>query len=179
MPGSYSTAFRWIHWLMAVILGIMVIFGMNFDSELPDEERSKALMVHSSLGVTFLLLVFWRLMMRISGKAKRPYLRISPVQKILASIVQFFLYILMIYVPIAGLVTAIYAEFPIKLFGLFNLAVNSDIPFETVRTYHEIGIWTLVSLTLIHVGAALMHKFVFRDAVLSAMTSRNNKDDFF
>lgn len=166
---QYHRGFRWLHWVMAVLVITMLLAGQRFEMGLPEDEHLMSLAAHSSLGAVFILLLCIRLFMRITGKASRPRLTVTSIHKHAASIVQAMLYLLMVYVPATGILAARFSELPVKVFGLFNIASGDPVVFEQVRRFHEVGVWLLFIFLGLHIAAALMHRYVYRDEVFLTM----------
>ncbi|MDA5094303.1 cytochrome b/b6 domain-containing protein [Aliiroseovarius sp. KMU-50] len=170
MTQRYALLFRLIHWAMALIVLTMLAFGQKFAGEMPVAERQFSLMGHSSLGVLLVGLLSLRLIMRLTGMAKRPEHSIAPWQKLASRTVQTGLYALMVLLPITGFLTARVHELPVTPFGLFSISTSDPATFEAIRDWHMLGTKLLMVLLVLHIGAALMHRFVLRDGVMGSMS---------
>ncbi len=170
MSDRYTLIFRLIHWITAGIILVMLIAGQRFGTELPDAERAFSLMGHSSLGVLVVAFLLVRLTMRLSGMAGRPTHDIASWQSFASRAVQAGIYLLMIYLPITGFLTARAHSLPVKPFGMVSISSTNQAAFEAIRPWHEIGTKALIFLLALHIGAALMHRFVYRDGVMRSMS---------
>ena len=74
--------------------------------------------------------------------------------------------------PVVGWVLTSAHGISLNLFGVVHLpqlvAADSELA-DTLSDYHVWLSWVLLALVVMHVGAALWHHFVRRDAVLKAM----------
>ena len=64
------------------------------------------------------------------------------------------------------------AGYPLQFFGLFNLPAltGSDESLrETALSLHKAGFWVLLSLVVLHAGAAFYHHLFLEDATLRRM----------
>lgn len=85
------------------------------------------------------------------------------------------LYLCLIMIPLTGYLTANLHQLPVMAFTLFNLSQASGANFNEanflfMRGVHETFINGLIALLVIHIGAALFHKFIKKDTVMSSMT---------
>ena len=56
---KYGATAKWLHWLVAFIVILMLIFGPGLEG-LPQAEREQIIMVHSGLGTLVLILMLIR-----------------------------------------------------------------------------------------------------------------------
>jgi len=177
----YNTMTIALHWLMFVLLAAVYacieLKGL-FPKGSDPREALKAL--HFMLGLTVLVLVLPRLAFRLLG----PTPAISPEppawQQTSAHVAHLLLYVLMLFMPLAGWLLLSAAGKPIPFFGLqlpALIAENKDLAEwlkEIHETVGEIGYY-LIGL---HVLAALYHHYVQRDNTLSHMrpASKLNRD---
>jgi len=78
----------------------------------------------------------------------------------------------MFALPITGLLMSSAAGFSVSFFGLFPLpdfVPHDDYLFQRLIWIHKWLGYALIVCTLIHVGAALRHHFMFRDDTLRRM----------
>ena len=170
MTDRFSLPFRLIHWAMALIVIVMLLAGQRFGTELPDAERIFSLTGHSSLGVIIVALLIVRVIMRLSGRAQRPQHNLAAWQSFVSKTLQAGIYLLLVYVPVTGFMTAKVHSLPVQPFGLGSISVADTAAFAAIRPWHEFGTKALFLLLLLHIGAALMHRFVYRDRVMASMS---------
>lgn len=149
------------------------LFGASVETAL----GTRALDVHKVLGITILALTVVRILWRMTHRVPPLPVSISPMLKLLAHVVHMALYILLLVMPLSGwwMTSAFPQRHPI-LAGFF------DIPFLPVpvsmasagaaHEVHEIGGWVMIALAVLHIGAALKHHFIDRDAILLRMSMR-------
>ena len=87
---------------------------------------------------------------------------------ILRKATHFLFYVVVLSMISTGLGMAIMANLPDILFGSGGPLPESFDQFEP-RQGHEFFAIVLVTLILLHVGAALYHQFVMKDNLLSRM----------
>lgn len=164
----FPRPFKWMHWITAVLVLVMLVAGQRFQGQMSDADRSFSLMVHASLGVLVALLVAARLACRFSGLARPPRNRLPAAQERAARLVQWSIYALLIFLPFTGFLTARADLLPVKLFGLINISTGNPAAFKALRQVHEAGTWLLIALLVVHIGGALVHA-ARRDGVLGGM----------
>lgn len=166
----YSLSYRVLHWLMAGGFVILLLAGQQFNLQLSDTYRLKGLMLHSSLGSLVLIAALLLLTKRFIRRDARPDPGLSQWKQWMANIAQGMLYVLAVLVPVTGMATAYFSQWPTPLFGLWNInLVASEPEFLAVRRFHEWATFIAIATVSLHLGAALYHHFVRRDQVLSSM----------
>jgi cytochrome b561 len=171
-PIHYTGVAKTLHWLIALIIITMLIFGQGFETSEGDD-LAFSLTGHSSLGLTVIGLIILRILWRIGHPPPALPETVAGVQLLAAKLSHLLLYALMIYVPVTGLYTAAAHEMPVMAYGAFDLRVTLSFfgadDFEGRRFLHELGTWLLISLLAVHVSAAFLHQFVQKDDVLRRM----------
>lgn len=172
-PTHYDLVYKILHWVMAVLVLMMFLAGMGFESAQTEADKLTMLTGHSSLGTIIAILIFVRILKRFVKKDPVPEHDLPSLQKKLARTVQYLLYVLLILIPITGFLTARLHELPVNAFASFNYNAGllfDEQAFLNMRLIHEICIKSLMFLLAAHIGAALMHGFVKKDAVLKSMS---------
>ncbi len=169
---AYDPVARLLHWLMAALLIVMFLFGMQME-ELTLAERREALPMHVSMGLLLLLLAGFRVLWR-RRHPPPPYPdSMSQNQQKWAKRLVHAFYLLMTLVPIVGLLhAASYMDFEIHAFGVWNLTalLPSGKTFTGVfHVLHGTCAWLLIILVIGHVGATLKHAFMDKDEIPARM----------
>ena len=159
-PKGYSRMQIALHWVVAVLIIVQVVFGDSMGdawdavedgvaqaARLPDDPVAAA---HVLGGMLILVLAFWRLMLRASHGVPDLPATTSALNRKLSSLGHIALYGVMIVAPITGMVA---------WFG----------GSEAAAEVHELAKPLIVLLVAGHVGAALYHHFVLKDGLLNRM----------
>jgi cytochrome b561 len=162
------------HWaaawamILALYFGLSAVYGGN--------PRVEAFDTHAYAGLTVLGLVVIRLFLRALLPWPKDEGEGSRVLKLAAEAMHWTLYALMLLTPLTGWIVASSMGCCMTVPGLPNidrLGVGIPIgrPIGAVTAYqiHIFFVWTLLALISLHVMAALIHHFVFRDTVLVRM----------
>jgi len=161
-----------LHWI--TVMAILVGVGSMFIREYYVEEysyRTWLLELHRQMGVVVLLGLVIRLPLRflIGKSAHKPlpfFLRLC------GGFSHFLLYSLLVVLPLLGLAVTNAHNVKVSFLGLGKLpslaAADSDLA-NTLTDYHLLGSWVLLGVLVLHICSALVHHYVFKDEVLSAM----------
>ena len=191
--GGVSMLFHWATaaaFIAAYVIAYYVIWIVDPETSVkpplfglaPDGDRVVPILnIHWVLGVTIGFLVLPRLLWRLFGSAPRPLAR-SRAEAAAADLAHWALYALLIVMPLSGYMNT----YDPTDFGLFVIPAFKDTAFfawvsatsgvtwpdveKPMEAIHRFtGKWLGWPLVLIHIGAAMFHHFVRRDAVLVRM----------
>lgn len=169
---GYGAVAKSFHWLAAVLFVALFVLGWTM-TDLPlSAEKFERYNLHKSIGVTLLLIMALRLIWRCISSAPPLPDDVSHRMRSMAKIGHGALYLATFAQICGGLVHSWSANFPIIVFGqitLPNLTAPSAPLEEALSLAHFWGGWLLLILITGHIGAALYHHFIRRDAVLSRM----------
>jgi cytochrome b561 len=165
-----------LHWLMA--LALVGLFGAGlWMTDLPlGTLKFEIYQLHKSLGITVLLLALVRLGWRFTHPVPAAPPAMTRWEQAAARASHVAFYALMIGIPLAGwaMVSVSVWNVPTVLYGLIpwpHLPLGGpdkvlEGNFKLVHEWLAIGLMTLLVL---HVGAALRHHFALKDDVLARM----------
>ena len=141
-------------------------------------ERFELTQTHKSIGVAVLALTVVRLCLRILAKAPKPE-PAAPLVLLAAKVMHVFLYGLLLVMPLSGwlMATTTPVRVPTFVFGLVELPYPLSPDLTTYRIAHTIHVVSAIFLALLivlHVAAAIIHAFVWRDRTLARMVSRRS-----
>lgn len=166
----YSRPAIVLHWLLALLITLTTAIGwrMMFIEHEPGAETFFDL--HKSIGLVIATLVVIRLLWRLTHRPEP--LPPGPAWSArLASITHFLLYLLMVALPLTGYLGASYTKAGVKWFGTATpaWAVKDHDRAELFFGIHQILVWTLVALVVVHVLGGIKHLLVDRDRVFHRM----------
>jgi cytochrome b561 len=173
--GNTSQQWGWLskilHWLTAVLIFVQIPLGFYAESLKLSPLKMDIFVWHKSLGMLVFLLLILRLLWRIKGTIPKT-VGASLIQQYLAQAAHYLLYGLMVLLPISGWITSSAANIPIKLFWLIPLPalVGPDDALKSLAAeVHEISVFVLLAVLILHIGAALHHHLLLRDNTLKRM----------
>jgi len=168
----YDGVAKLLHWLIAFLILLIIPAGLvmtRFDSG-PLQDR--LLTLHESIGISILVLTVLRFLWRILHGAPPPSPSLNSFQIFASGTVHWLLYALLIVMPVSGYLFVVAGGFPLTWFDIFEVpkfvAKNEGLSKlgEKVHLVLQYAVYAAVGL---HVAAALHHRFVKRDDVLSRM----------
>lgn len=125
---------------------------------------------HKALGVLFFCWVLGRLCNAFLSP-KPPSLH--GWQYTLAKLVHVLLYVTMLAMPMLGVFMSVYSDYPVAVFGLFEIPVfvtpNDTIARRLEFLHTEVVAPLLLVLIILHIAAALYHQWVLKDNVVRRM----------
>ena len=166
----YPRALRCLHWSMAVLLLIMLFMGVSMVNQLSGYDRLLAL--HKPLGLLLLGLALIRLIWRWCSKVPSLPETLPRWQRGLAHGTHALLYLLMLAQPLVGWGLLSAGGYPVSLgFGWVMPPLVAPEPhlYAVLRPLHTFLAYSLFGLILGHVGAALLHSWIYRDGVMARM----------
>jgi len=169
---GYSKGFKWLHWLMAILVILMFMATFGFAQANTDDARIEMLTGHSSMGSLIFLLFVIRFSKRFIFKSPRPNHNLDTMTAMAAKVGHLSLYLLLFYVPVTGYLSARAHELPVYWFGQLNIAQLSGYNqgnFDMLRNLHELGVQTLMIFVVVHIAAAIFHGVAKKDGVFSSM----------
>jgi cytochrome b561 len=171
-PERWGAIAQLLHWGIAVMVIGLAIVGLTMD-ELPNSPtKMQVYALHKSTGLTVLVLVVLRLIWRLVDR-RPPYPpTMARWQQQLAALTHGLLYALLLSMPLSGWLYNSASNFPLRWFGLFPVPSLSGPDRELKHFAHEVhetGFYVLAALFALHVGAALLHHYRYRDATLVRM----------
>lgn len=161
-----------LHWLVVLLVLVGATLGLVMD-EMPNSvAKIQVYALHKSLGLTVLALMLLRFAWRLAGGRPAALAGTARWQSASATVTHWLLYAALLAMPLSGWLYNSASNFPLRWFGLVRVPALSgrdpDLK-ELAHEAHETIFWVIVALVLLHVGAALWHHLVRRDATLDRM----------
>lgn len=174
-PEGYSGLQKLIHWVTALLVLTLLPVGFlmvnrgkatNFDAV-----TGQLYAAHKTFGFIVLLLVLLRIVVRIARGTPAPEPTLNRFQVVASEAVHGLLYLALLAVPILGWAGASAYGARGLLGGLSLpeiLAKNPELS-KTLMGLHGLAAILLIALLFAHIGAAFMHRFLFKDGVMKRM----------
>lgn len=160
-----------LHWLTALLVVGLAGVGFWVADLKPSPRSIEIYNWHKGFGLTVLALTAIRIAWRAMHPPP-PLLLATRAKRVLAHAVHGIMYLLLLAMPITGWLQNSAAGFPLSWFGLFRvppLIERNREAFEFWQDVHAALAVVLVALIVLHVAAAVKHRFVDRDATLARM----------
>lgn len=172
MPATrYSYTAIALHWLIALLLAFQIALGWALEGNNSPELFARY-QLHKSIGITILLLSVARLAIRFS--LPRPPASDGPAwARMLAAIVHWLFYLVMILGPLTGwlLVSTARVQVPTLLYGILpwpHLPVGRSW-HEPAESLHGAMAWIAIGLFLLHIAGAFRHQWLLGKPELQRM----------
>ena len=165
---------RLIHWISAALVIAALGLGTYMVQFVADPAaRFDLTQTHKSIGITVLAFTLLRLCLRLLTTAPTAE-PIAPFLMRAAKATHLGLYVLLVTLPLSGflMATTTPVRIPTRVFGLFDLPypLSPDLPaFRFFHAVHVVAAILLAGLLALHVAAALVHAFCWRDRTLRRM----------
>lgn len=169
--GRYGAVAIALHWLTAALVIGLAGVGFWMSDLRPSPRTIEIYNWHKWFGLTVLALTVIRIAWRATHPPP-PLLLATRAKRALAHSVHGLMYGLLLAMPITGWLQNSAAGFPLSWFGLFRvppLIERNRQAFEFWQDVHATLAVVLVALIVLHVAAALKHRFIDRDATLARM----------
>ncbi|MFT8701421.1 MAG: cytochrome b [Acetobacter orientalis] len=168
---QFALSQRLLHWLMAICILAMLFIGVGMVSTITPKYLT-LLSIHKPLGIAILLLAILRIGMRVRyGAPTLPAGLPEPI-KLSAHLSHYFLYALMVMMPLIGWGMLSAAGYPVIVASVQLPAILpiSDTLHTLLWDLHFYLAFAFFALILIHTAAALFHALIRRDDVFQTMT---------
>jgi cytochrome b561 len=168
---GYGATAKALHWLIATILVVQFAIGWLMPHVKRGMQPGLAMQVHVSIGIVVLALIVVRLLWRVTHPVP-PESELPRWQRLAAEAVHWALYLLVFVSTLSGWFFVSARGWPLAFFGLFPLPAlvrEGSRVGAALGEIHENVVWVLLAVVALHVAAALVHVFVYRDRVMQRM----------
>jgi len=169
---TYGSIARTFHWLMAIIIPTMLCLGVYMAGLPLSPQKLNLYGWHKSFGTLVLILVTLRLLWRLHNITPQLPQHMIQIQKIAAHTSHILLYCCMFLMPLSGWLMSSSAGFSVSFFQIFqlpDLVEPNKIWHLRFKLTHTVTAITLFTLIIIHLSAALLHHFYYKDTILTRM----------
>ncbi|RXT54393.1 cytochrome b [Bradyrhizobium betae] len=166
----YGSPAKVFHWLVVALLAIQFPIGW-FMPDVHSGPPGRAMTLHISFGLIILALILLRLVWRITHPVA-PESSLPPWQRVSSEAVHWLLYGLVLATTFTGWLFASFRGWSISYFNLVPLpmlATKNTDAIHRIDGWHQIAEWALLIAIGIHVAAALVHIFIYRDRIMQRM----------
>ena len=168
----YTGAAIAFHWILAALIIGNIAFGL-YAVDLPlSPQKLRDLSWHKWTGVTIFLIAAARLLWRIGHRPPALPATMKRWEQRTAHAVHALLYVLFFAAPLSGWLFSSADGFQTVYLGVLPipdlLSKNRELA-EVLKLAHHWINYTLAAVIVLHVAAALKHRFIDRDGALARM----------
>ncbi|THD74628.1 cytochrome [Thalassobius vesicularis] len=183
---SYGPLARALHWLTAALILALIPLGFVAESlaeavkaagAAPEAQllaRTVTLFsLHKTLGVALFAVALVRLVWMLLQTRPAPLHPQRRLETFAAEAVHIALYISLVAVPLTGWVHHAASTGFAPIWGIgqsLPFVPKSEAVSHAASTLHGLFVWVLIGTLLAHIGGALKHALIDRDATLARMT---------
>ncbi|WP_406853697.1 cytochrome b [Alsobacter sp. KACC 23698] len=169
---GYSTPARWLHWLTALCVFILVPVAVAM-TNLGEGALTNALYeIHKSVGVIAFAIVVVRLAYRLLRGAPPSESGLTPFERVVSRWTHRALYAIVFVMPILGYAGTSMCCAPINLFWTIPIPITvtgSEEATKRILSIHQALGFALTGLVALHIAGASYHALIKRDGVLRRM----------
>jgi cytochrome b561 len=179
----YPKAAIWLHWTIATLLLLQIALGWIMNEVLPDHTPNQQLAenIHISLGLTILILVAARIIIRLTRTPPPLPAETPKWERVLSNVAHLVFYVLMLVIPLTGWALVSLGNRPLSFWGLpwphlpgVHAIMGNPAPKASRQALTHIHVFILIWIFFLnlalHVAGALKHQFDGRP-VMWRMTS--------
>ncbi|MBS1159273.1 MAG: cytochrome [Proteobacteria bacterium] len=172
MSTHYTATAKSLHWLMAILFFGLLGLGFYMSGLPLSPEKLKLYSWHKWAGVSAFLLVWLRLLWRVTHRPPALPESMPKLLQLAAHAGHLALYGLMIVIPLSGWLMSSAKGFQTVWFGILPipdlLAKDKELG-NLLLTVHQSLNLLFIAVIAGHVGAALKHHFIDKDDILARM----------
>lgn len=169
---AYTRTAVLLHWLIALLIVISFGVGLYMVDLKLSPTKLKIYSYHKWVGVSIFALVVIRLLWRATHRTPALPNDMPDWQRRFAEAMHWFLYLLILVIPISGWLMSSAKGFQTVVFGVLPIPdlIGKDKELgDTLAQVHAVLNYLMAGLVVIHAAAAIKHHFVDRDDVLARM----------
>jgi cytochrome b561 len=177
---TYDPIAMTLHWLMAIAIIALLLIGWTMTGDSIDSSTRETFFVwHKSMGVVIFFAALFRLFWRSRHEPPPEPASLEAGEIMLAQTTHMLLYAFLILQPLTGWMLSSVMPYKTQFFGFFIIPDLFFMPsYDTavgtwlssfLKNLHGFLGSAFAILLVVHIGAALKHHFLTRDAVLFRM----------
>lgn len=167
---GYGGVARFLHWLVAALIAAQFVIGWTMP-DIHKGTRPEGLIAwHLGVGATLIAVVLLRIVWRFGHRPGAA--NVSPFLRAVSHVTHGLLYLALVVVPVLGWANASSRGWSVRLLGLLpipSIAPTGSSVGHAMGDIHGYLAWALFALIVLHIAAALFHRFVLKDRVLQRM----------
>ena len=167
----YGTTAKSLHWFIVLLLASQYLIGWFMPNIRAGMAPGAAMTWHISIGMMIFAVMLvrfaWRLIHPVAPESSLP-----AYQRMASEAVHWLLYLLVLLTTLSGWLFASARGWKINWFfgpPLPMLTHENPGLRAAIDGWHQVFEWSLLALIGIHVSAALLHLFYYRDSVVRRM----------
>jgi cytochrome b561 len=169
---GYGTVARLFHWVVALMVIVQIPAGIAMTSEPLAAWADPLFALHKGTGAILLVLVAARILWRITHRPPALPDFVPVLERRIANAMHIGLYALLAVMVVSGYVRTVGDRYPIELLDMLGVPpLLPEMPgvAGAMLVVHRFAAIVLVGFVAVHVSAALRHRLIERNLILSRM----------
>lgn len=168
-----------LHWISAIsVIGLFALGFWMVELDYYHDWYTTGPYWHKGLGILFIFILVFRIIWKAINTKPRSLLSSTWLNTVV-DCTHILLYLLMILISVTGYLIVAADGRELDVLGLFNLPADIalfDQQESLMGDWHRYLAYLLIGLVVMHLGAAIKHHFVDKDATLRRMLGIHNKE---
>ncbi|WP_233837821.1 cytochrome b [Paraburkholderia sp. ZP32-5] len=167
---AYGIVARTLHWLTVLLIAVQFVIGWTMPDVHKDTQPVGLIAWHLGVGSALIAVMVLRVVWRLTHQPAPDDL--PPLLGFASRVTHFLLYVCLLLVPLLGWINASSRGWQVRLASVVPYPSLSPTgsPFgHAMGDVHGILAWVLFALIVMHVLAALFHRFILKDHVMQRM----------
>jgi cytochrome b561 len=165
---QYGTTAKVFHWTIVALLAVQYPVGWLMPDIHRGMQPGAGMTFHVSIGLIILVATMIRLIWRLSHPVA-PESSLPTWQRLTSEVVHWMLYVMVLFTTVTGWLFASYRGWSLSFLYLFPfpmLSAKNPAALKSIDGLHQAAEWSLLAVVAVHVAAALVHLFYYRDGVM-------------
>ena len=168
---QYGLLAKLFHWITFIALLIQVPFGFYLVGLEFSDRRINLENIHILVGISIFYITLSRLIWKFLNPKPKEWKSHFKGQALIASANHFLLYLTIFAITVSGILKKLYMGETLN-FIFFKYGFQKD-NFVLADTYYQVHIYAnylLLTLVTLHLGAVIVHHFIFKEKILKKIT---------
>tara|TARA_Y100000389_G_scaffold35450_1_gene30134 strand:- start:4430 stop:4987 length:558 start_codon:yes stop_codon:yes gene_type:complete len=176
---SWGLVTKIFHWFLTIILFWQIFTGFNLHNMEFSQDKIVFIVIHKTIGTIIFVIIILRLLWRFYNTTPDSS-SLPKLHKYASNLIHTLLYALVVWIPFQGTMMTQAGGYDVKLLGLFTvpkfIETNTEM-YPTFVQFHYQSMILLIVVFLIHLGAAIYHRFLNNDeyGIWKRMSFKINK----
>lgn len=167
---GYDAIAKLLHWLIVALLIAQYTVGSLMPHIGRNTQDEGLVAWHFSIGSAILFFILLKFLWRVT----HPVFLVpsDPISDFLAKLVHWGLYVMVFVMTMLGWAATSAHGWDVKLFGVVTLpplAPSGARWGHKAGDIHDVMVYVLLAFIVVHIAAALYHRFVLRDRIFQRM----------
>jgi len=165
---QYGTTAKVFHWTIVALLAAQYPVGWLMPDVHRGMQPGAGMTFHVSMGLIILVATALRLIWRLSHPVA-PESSLPTWQRLTSEVVHWMLYVMVLFTTVTGWLFASYRGWSLSFLYLFPfpmLSAENPAALKSIDGLHQAAEWSLLAIVAVHIAAALVHLFYYRDGVM-------------